>query len=199
MYRAYLEVTVRDRTGKVVRRIRRESKSFVKNFMNILHSLFTGADISIVDTYGTSRTIPYAFKDVDNYLTETTVLAPEGNDLIGILVGSGTTPPTPDDYSLESKIPHGDGDNQLHYYDVVVSNVLISGNEMAIEIERSFDNNGTVDVTVREVGLVLEIDYKSGGVYDSAFVLILRDVLDSPVTVLAGGSLTVKYTIKCVT
>ena len=54
-------------------------------------------------------------------------------------------------------------------------------------------------VTVSEVGLVLKISYKKEGTYQYCNALIIRDVLDNPVTVPAGGSLDVKYTIKVVT
>lgn len=199
MYRVYLDLTVRDKTGKVIQKLRRESKSFVKNFMNILHSILTGNDITVVDMNGTTHTIPYAFKDVDNYLETSFTYGSETDDEGGIIVGSGTASPTPDDYCLGNKIPHGDADGQLHYKDTVVGSVIVSGNEITIEITREFNNNGSVSVTVAEVGLVIHIEYKKGGTYIKSNILIIRDVLDSTINVPAGGSLEVKYIIKVVT
>ena len=127
--------------------------------------------------------------------------AGEGDDSYGIIVGSGDTPPSNSDYALESKISHGDGDNLLHYGPVTVSDIYVTDSEVYFEITRDFTNNGSVDVTVKEIGLVVyqTILYRtntSDHVNVDFKALIIRDVLDTPRTISPGSTLSVTYRIS---
>lgn len=199
MIKVYYKVVVRDKNGKVRYIIRRKSKSFVKNFMEYLNKFFKSGTMTLKDINGNDHYIVAGFLDVDNYFETPRLLVGEGIDDCGIVLGSGTTPPTPDDFKLENQIPHGDETGKLHYMNNDCSEVQVSGNEITFEITRDFINNSGGDITIGEMGLILDIDYKKGGTYYTAHVLMIRDVFDTPVTVLAGGSLSAKYTIKVVT
>lgn len=192
MPRLEYEITVRDESGKVIRKIRSAARSFVTNFMMIIYSVLTGYEIYVTNTEGSDVTIPYGFTDVDNFLDGSAATAGEGDDSYGIVVGSGTKSVTSADYNLESKISHGDGDGMLHYYETNVGGVY----DTEMEVTRDFKNNGSTDVTISEVGLIVRFVYKKGGSPGEDMVMIARDLIDPPVTVPPGGVATVKYTLR---
>lgn len=107
-----------------------------------------------------------------------------GGSSNGIVLGSGMTPATLDDYCLESRITSGlsgsvsltsDPNNDLLYTLVLTS-------------------TSTDDITIGEIG-IMSYAYtgQNGG---NALVLIERTVLDTPVTIPAGGIGQVTYTIR---
>lgn len=184
-------VIVRDKRGRIVARRSGLSKSFVKNMLIALLSAFQNADKTAVDVNGSSTTITLAGTGYSH--TPLSINAGDDSDVFGIVVGSGTTSPTPDDYNLESKIAHGTGAGQLDYDTHTFTEVSVSGSESLFEVARSFKNLSGGDVTVSEVGIIAQNHRSDIGTH---YFLVARDVLASPVTVPDGGSLTVKYTIK---
>ncbi len=166
--------------------LERESRSFVKNFMEILRGMLAGADITIVDQAGNSRTISYSVS-INNFR----VNADAADDTFGIVVGTGTTSPTPDDYTLEAKISHGTGAGQLDYGAVSVSTVAVKGNDIYIYIDRTFTNLSGADIDISEVGI---ISYAYG-----IKALIARDIFSPAITVADGAAVTIRYTIKATT
>jgi len=189
-----------ERDGKEV--YRGESKSFLKNFGIVLAGMLknTGAGdarkfVVVTNTAGASANVYVedSFGTDVRYFGVMGFYAGDNDDSYGILVGSGSTPVSPSDYALASKIPHGTGSGQLDYD---THNVLSGYGDTSgyVEIYRSFVNKSGGDVVVREVGLVARsID---GAVPSDVRYLIARDLLPSPITVKPLGSLTVKYRIS---
>lgn len=106
------------------------------------------------------------------------------DSVAGILLGSGTTPPTIDDYKMESLISSG--------FSTTVG-VSLDDNNDAVHII-TVTNTSDGDIVVGEVGY-------SGVAYSGAgsgmyIVLMDRTVLDSPVTIPAGGVGKITYTIR---
>ena len=192
------EIEVKDRNGKLLRSLRGNSKSLLKNFMLWLRQWFTiysGASYAenwtATTTGGTTATFPYnktSCQGVWGYLGGST-----GNATVGIVVGSGDTAVTPDDYTLASKINHGTEAGQLLHEEQTVEAVQVSGNEVSFRVTRTFTNNSGGDVTGKELGMMLSITDQSGG---GKRLLLLRDVLESAITVQDGKALTVRYTFK---
>ena len=176
------ELIVRDKNGKIIYHKSGKSKSYVANYNKLIYA-FMGNSVNVTDTGGTSITVSTAD------LANNDVKAIEGDDNYGILFGTGTTAPAPGDYKLESKISHGDGDNLLHYYATSCTAPTTEGTTTYFTVERSAKNNGTVDITINEVGLVLKVVV--GGT--PKYVLIARDVLTSPPTLTPGSTLTFRY------
>jgi hypothetical protein len=111
----------------------------------------------------------------------------------GIIVGSGTTAVSLDDYRLASQIPNGTGAGQLVYgsNSVTTINQTLS-NLWFYSISRTFTNQSTTPITITEVGLV-------GNVYDADTLvgcLMARDLLPSPITVDPNDATVIRYTIK---
>jgi len=173
-------------------------KSFLKNFGLYLAGMMKNNGDTSTHKYVTVTGLDGS---PANALVEICVAYPSGplvfgagdnDDSYGILVGSGSTPVSPSDYALASKIPHGTGTGQLDYdTHTVVSSY--SSTSSYVEIYRTFVNKSGSDVVVREVGLVARSYAKD--VADVKF-LVARDVLPSPITVKPLGSLTVKYRIS---
>jgi len=192
------EITVRDKNGKVIEHRREESKSLVKNFLLLLNAAFRISTSSVVDTGGTaqnagaryywSRWCNAAYGTVAGY-GGWSALAGEGDDTFGIVVGTGNTPVTADDYNLESKIAHGTDAGQLSYNETILYGPFVTGTAVVQVFRRQFTNNSGTDITVNEIGLIV----KTSG--DNYLVMIIRDVINS-LTIPDGGKCMIRYYIK---
>lgn len=99
--------------------------------------------------------------------------------------GTGTTPPTYEDYALESTITTGlqyTTANTLPVYDAQTKKWTCTVSHTLI------NSISYPDVTIGELGLW--IDAYSGR------VLISRTVFDTPITVLSGGTVIITYTLE---
>lgn len=110
----------------------------------------------------------------------------------GIILGSGSTPPTPADFILEVPIASGNAAGQLNYQQQTgVQGVEIAGANTSFIFQRLFTNNSGGNVNVRE----LAIYTLTGG---SSF-LIYRDVLPATDTIPNGGTYRVSITFRITT
>ena len=179
----FVEIEVKNKKGKTVYKKRFRSKSWVKNFVEILRSQFANEDATVKATDGNDYilSVDYIF-----------VKASEGEDTFGIQVGSGTTSPTPNDYILDNKINHGTGAGELRYGNVTVETVSVTDTNVSqFRVIRVFTNDSGGSVDVNEIGLVAS--------FSGYYVLIARDVLASTVTLADGETLTVRYIVKVTT
>jgi len=187
-----LEVTVKDKDGKIVEKRKVKGNSFVKNFITALYGLMwenaNDYPVNVVDTDGNERRYPYLYSNVDPIFE---VTADEEMDLYGILYGTGTKAFDVNDYKLDALIPHGDGDNQLHYYSTDLLDLGVEDNKVKFKIQRPATNNGSIVINVTEIGLVA-FDHARDG---DLFFLIIRDVLDQAITVNPNQTITATYTI----
>jgi len=196
-----IEIEVRDKSGRLVRHEIIQGKCFTRNFVNILRGSFGNIFIVLTDTGGTQDTYRITYIDelfsgcVTSRARMFNARAGEGVTDYGIVVGTGTTSPTVDDYKLESQIPHGDGDNQLHYDAVAVEDVVVDTSVsppiISVTIKRNFTNNGSVDINVNEIGLIV----KQGARAALKYCLVIRDVITTQ-TVSPGQSILIKFKIK---
>ena len=177
------EVIVKDKNGKVIARKKGKGDSYLKNHIGFLYILYTNGSYGLVATDG------YILDTAPTDLDSITVIASEGEDNHGIILGTGSNPNTPEMYNLQSKISHGDGNNLLHYYSVGVNTPVVEGNTVYFEISRDAKNNGSVDITIYEAGLVVK--HPSG-----KYVMIGRQVISGGITVPAGATLTFKFRPK---
>ena len=104
----------------------------------------------------------------------------------GVRFGTGNTPATLDDYKLSGDI-----------ITTLSGNCAISKGEDAegayITALYTLTNTGDSDVTVAEVGTFVHINKTNSSTH--AYPMIDRTVLDTPVTIPAGGVGQVEYTI----
>jgi len=198
-----LELEIRDRNGKIIHKETRKAESFVQNFLNFLAGCLAKQDRSPWDVNNVAQLIsPYISpaSGVDVEMEIMNVLAGDGEDAYGIVVGSGTTSPGATDYNLESKITHGVSSGQLQYGAVELEAFGLTDNTTYLQFKRVFTNGSGADVTVNEIGLIAKWYRKVGtdeqGPY---YFLLIRDVLASSVIVPDGASLTVRYKLQTTT
>jgi len=192
------EIEVTDKDGNIVKQIKKQSESLVKNFLILLNAAFKIGSSDAVDTGGTTRTVNM-FGYLEYHVWASgysraycgyagwTPTASEGDDTYGIIVGTSDQPVSVDDYNLISKIAHGDSAGQLHYYETTVQEPTVDGNTVRQRFEREFKNNSGADITVKEIGLVVKTSK------DNYLVMIIRDVID--LTIPAGGKARIIYRI----
>lgn len=115
----------------------------------------------------------------------------------GIWLGSGTTQESVTDYGLETRITSGlsgtcqiDGNNTLD----------LNGNPQ-IKMILTLTNTGNTDVTVSEISYMQNVymaNDQNGTGKTNAPILIDRTLLNTPVTIPAGESAAITYTLKTV-
>ena len=107
----------------------------------------------------------------------------------GVSFGIGTTPATASDYKLESLL----GSTQISVSTPSV--VSFSRGETFDEYSVTFGitNKTTEAITISEVGLIASVIAPNSKNY---YVLVDRTVLDAPVTIPAGQSKQITYTIR---
>lgn len=104
----------------------------------------------------------------------------------GAIIGTGTTPATIDDYMLA-----GDMINTFTYSKTVT--LTHDDDKTTITALYTITNTGAAAFTIGEIGL-MAASYDNNGT--SYKCLVERTVLDSPVTIEAGGVGQVTYTIE---
>jgi hypothetical protein len=198
--KAYWEIEIRDKNGKLLERKRFKSHSWLRQFIDWLrmcaYQLKTTATVNtmtINDVTNTARTVPntstqYAGAFVMGYN------APANTSDYGLVVGSGDAPNSISTYALASQIIHGSGSGQLIYGATTVEAVANpSGGDLQFRVIRPFTNNSGASVTVKEVGIYGNL--RDSGGADRSFA-IARDVLPSPSSVPDGATMTLRYIPK---
>jgi hypothetical protein len=195
----FLEVEVKDTKGKIVYTNIDESKSLLKNFATWLKVAFIYCgNETAYDTSHVLRTITDAFVSDTGFLNPShggiygLLYAGNGDDLYGIQVGTGDTAVDRDNYALISKISNGITTGKLSYGTTTVENEAQYLTYTQMRVIRTFSNNSSATITVKEAGLVIYFTYSTGTYY----FLIARDLLTSPVDLNAGYTLTVRYIFR---
>ena len=183
----WYSVVVRDRHGKVVSRERRKSKSFLRQWNDIVSTQVTGVEGYLKKTDG-DASLPM-HPDVQNFRM---------NDQFGtgdqesIVVGSGNTAVTISDYAMETLIADGTGAGELSYQTPTVNEPVVSAPTCGFLVERAFVNNSGAEITAREAGIYARVK----GVVMDGEACVVRDVFGTPQAIPNGGSLSVNYTLR---
>lgn len=180
----WYSVTVRDRQGKVISRERRRSRSMLGNWYRILYAQMSFTTCSLVGTNGIDRGASW---EQDNWKFK----AVADEDYIGIVVGTGTTAVTIDDYKLATQIMHGTGSGQMRHLASTPGWPSVVGSDCSFLTSRTFLNNSGGSITVRESGIYCRC---KGPTY-YGYACIVRDVFGTPQAVPDGGSITIDYTL----
>ena len=183
---SYYQIEIRDRDGKLLRRFRRKSRSYIQQWNEIV-CVQCGykSDFSMKDTGGTDR-------DVDRGAYSLYMEAGEDVDEYGIRVGTGTTAVAIDDNALATPIADGVGSGQMYHYAVTVADASVSGSSCSFTVTRVIGNQSGATISVTEIGIYF-VAYENAS---PRYFLGIRDVLASSVAVPDGGAITVEYTIK---
>lgn len=101
-----------------------------------------------------------------------------------MILGSGDTPPTKDDYKLDSFIPTTDLSVQNYYG---TGPTLESHPSYMLSITTSYKNNTNENITVKEIGIarsfLLPFSSNNNTNYEIRHILLVREVLQNPVII----------------
>jgi len=195
MLQAEISIEKYNRKGQLLEKIKQKSRSFLKQFIQLIEVQTNQTSKTITDIVGTNRSV--GVTDINLFCVPgggNGYVDPSQRNVqvenVGIVVGSGTTAVTPTDTKLETKIAHGTGSGQLVYLGCGLKPVAISGSDAYVDLVRFFENQSGGNVTINEVGI-----YAIGASQQWGFC-ICRDVLSSSITVADGQLLKVRYRIK---
>ena len=186
---AVLELTVKDKRGKVTDHRVMRSKSFVRQFLELLW----------IQAFQLPEVTPYNMRDTANALQDICeggyIFASNGGAGVithGIIVGTGTTAPTIDDYAIETLIDHDAAPptaGRLQYSAVTFGAPASDATTSQFTITRNFANASGGAITVNEIAL-----YVKGYKYNTIrHFMVIRDVIGGGIAVPAGQTLTVNY------
>jgi hypothetical protein len=180
---AVVELTVRDKNGRITHREEMVSRSFVRQWLELLYiqalSVFYYTGYTVKDIYG-------VLQEVSRSGTNFTCNAGIGEQRYGVVIGTGTTAPDINDYQMESLIEHGTGVGQMECSAVTFGAPATDGTTSQFTVTRDFANNSGGVITVREIGL-----YVRGS---TSYYLGIRDAVN--IAVPDGETLTVNYRIQ---
>ena len=188
---AFVELGAWDKNHKLIQQFREVSHSPVKQFLQIIlgqWNVVTLAVGTVAETDGT--TSGYANNDASRMYAK----GAADNDLLGIVVGTGSTAVDITDYKLATQILQGSAANKLKYNgddgDLVVT---VTDPNCTFNKWRNFNNFSGAAITVAETGIYVNMvpAGQGGGIY----LMFVRDVPAS-VSVPNDGGCYVKYTLK---
>lgn len=114
--------------------------------------------------------------------------AGSGNNLYGLVVGTGSTAHAWSNFDLGARIAHGTGSGQLSYGATSFNAPQTSGNERFFEVVRIFTNLSGAAITVNEIGMII---------FNGAnYFLACRDVIGGGIAIPNGQALTLTYKLK---
>lgn len=147
----------------------------------------------VKDVAGNTKYLGGYFNGFPNTPSKTVQISNLNN--AGIYVGTGQTPATEEDYSLENKIVSG----LTPGTPTTRGGVDENGNPY-IEYTFMLSNTTANDIIIREIGYYQNASLAStiGGSSSTERILIDRTVLPTPVTVPANGEAVLRYTLKTV-
>lgn len=157
-----------------------------KNFYALMRNGLGKVNSAVVNENGEQKIARYdgdwwhgVFYHMNNYNSTTSSQ--------NVDFGIGTTPATVNDYKLENKIVTG---IKVAY----PSSVTTEQTDSHILWTVTFGVTASVEVTISEIGLKSRAVTGDGG--SSSTVLVDRTVLDTPITIPAGQSKQITYTIR---
>ena len=115
------------------------------------------------------------------------------NLYMGVLVGSGSTAATYDDYKLDSMITSGV--TLVNNSGTLTQQSVFDGDTHHLRSVRSFtiNNSSASNITINEIGLAIAAN-STGTTANGYLTLVYREVLDSPVTLAPSESMILQFT-----
>lgn len=204
-------IDIFDKNGKQVLKETGKSNSFVRNYYNFLtiHALFlkssnaaennagtfgAGVDTPVKDSAGTNRGGSSSLYLTSNSI-DSAVRAGAGVNTHNVQVGSSDTAESFEDFKLAALIPNGTGAGALNYGAAAIASRAFeaSTNKLTATHARTFANGSSGNVTIKEIGFGIWTQY---GTSVFPYVLVIRDILASPITLTPGQSATISYNLS---
>jgi len=183
---AVLELTVKNKDGKVTERRIMRSKSYVRQFLELLWiQAYQIPELICMDVRDTSNVVQSIAES--GYIFACNALADD--DTFGIIVGTGADGPTIDDWHIQTIINTGGVGGQLNYGDVAFGAPASDATTSQFTITRNFANDSGGAITVNEIALYVE-GYRYNVTY---YFMTIRDVIGGGIAVPDGQTLTINY------
>lgn len=182
----YYTIEVRDREGKLLKRIRSKSRSYIKQWNQLIYvQCGCISNLAMKDAGGSSINVDYSSQ---NFRMD----GAAGDAYKGVAFGTGSTAVTISDFQLATLITHGVGSGLLDYLANTLSVPSVSGSSCSFLLTRTAVNSSGAAITVREIG----IGFVAYDLTNIHYFLAIRDVLPTSLSVPDDGAITVVYTIK---
>ena len=164
-----------------------------KNFYKMLAAMMTNLqDFTATSFDGSTVTMnEYNWETRFEWNTLLSKLQTSANSSNGVVLGDGDTPPTFEDYTLAGTLISN------FVFTASINRLNIDNSGTTIKALYTITNNNSVEITIKELCLIVNAtQFSSGsGVYAENKIVLDRTVLDTPVTIPAGGIGQVEYTI----
>jgi hypothetical protein len=183
----FYKVIVRDAHGKLISRERRVSRSFVRQWNDVIWAQVTGGSGYIKRIDGNDT---WGIAPIDANLNMTSVAGNEDKE--SIVIGTGNTAVSISDYALAASISHGTAAGAMVYQAAAVNASVVAAPNCGFVVERAFVNNSGGEITVRESAIYVRM---KGPTY-YGYACVVRDVFAVAQAVPDGGSISVSYTIR---
>lgn len=207
-----LTLKVRDRNGLIIYHSKQRSHSWTRNAYQMLvtgiggmrnSGTFADGSLATRNTAGSVISNVYLANtggvssnfNVDSEAVGKAYRGPNGDNVSGIVIGTGDTPESFDHYALAAAIAEGTGAGQVNYMagEPVVKSWDAGTRTLSVEHKRYINNNSPGTITIKEIGLIAQ-----GSQGTSLAALMSRDVLATPVDVPASGQILAIYTISLI-
>jgi hypothetical protein len=195
-----LTLEKRDQNGFILDRREQPSRSWLKNYINMMYVL-SGYGVNtiaaVTDIGGTSRAFgasknsylhigsPAGYTTLYPFVGGSNMVLGEN---MGVVVGSGSTAVTPTDSKLETQILHGETSGKLLFSSTELYAITFTNPNGSFKIQRYFTNKSSGNVTIEECGI-----YALGG--STYSFCICRDIVSPAVVVATTEILLVTYTV----
>jgi len=178
----YTVKVIDTKTGKVLKVVKGEGKTFNQNFARVLGiMMFSRGDarvtVSLTDTGGTARSMW-----APDYDTSPLNYDPAVGYRFKLGVGKSNVAFDRTHYNLL---------DPLAWFDYSIWNLTDDGIKVKVEVSGSWYNDTGVDVTVNEIGMVIRLKDVDGYI---RVIMIARDVITAT-TLPAGQTIAVAYAI----
>ena len=193
-----LDWQLKDKYGRVVDWGQKKGESFTRQFLELLIAKFVNADWSFgVPIRAIDNTIYYIMNSAHLFESDGVV----GDVNMGIIVGTGVTAPTINDYVVETIIPHDSGGHAagtLQYSQMTFGLATSDATSSHFTCTRNFSNATVGDITVNEIALYVKAiksaPWSAGTTTQfPAYFMTIRDVIAGGILIQAGQTLTINY------
>lgn len=206
----HINFEVKDKDGNLIFNDKQRGHSWTRNFYNYLFctagdsvgnpgsTSFGASHLTSKNTGGTVRYTETYVPNRDEYNTDSFGFrGPVGNSGYGILVGTGDTAFSAENFAMAAAVVHGTSTGNLTYsaqgVPVVAYDSTSGSEKWTITHTRVLNNNSGGAITIKETGLAWLGDFFNT---TAAAYLFERSVLSPTVAVPNGAQLTVTYEIS---
>ena len=191
----WYKAIVRDRNGKVLLQEEKKSRSFLKQWNQLVACQMVPWSSfgwpSIKATSGADWCV-----GIGTHGYNLRMNGPANNDIYGIVIGTDGTAVNVSDYRMGSQIHQGIGPEQMDHLVCSIASSVVADPNCDFLVSRSFANNSGGSITVRESGIYVWMERCVSPFNWYDYACVVRDVFGSPQAVPDGGGITINYTLR---